>query len=173
MLYILKKHQVLCISLSIKIKRSRTTKLQIFLGNRDYFLHFKKEKYFKFWSLDTWVAQWFSVCLQLRAWSWSPGIESHIGLPAWSLLLPLPVSLPLSISLSWINKGWQAPNLTPSGATLCLPPSSALLGPTTFPQRIHLFVSLGEHFHLLLLLSTCSTPTPSWLIVLFLISWRK
>ena len=25
--------------------------------------------------------------------------ESHIGLPAWSLLLPLPVSLPLSRSL--------------------------------------------------------------------------
>ena len=25
-----------------------------------------------------------------------PGIESHIGLPAGSLLLPLPVSLPLS-----------------------------------------------------------------------------
>ena len=27
------------------------------------------------------------------------GIESHIGLPAWSLLLPLPVSLPLSVPL--------------------------------------------------------------------------
>ena len=26
-------------------------------------------------------------------------IESHVGLPAWSLLLPLPVSLPLSVSL--------------------------------------------------------------------------
>ena len=32
-------------------------------------------------------------------WSWRPGIESHVGLPAWSLLLPLPVSLPLSVSL--------------------------------------------------------------------------
>ena len=30
---------------------------------------------------------------------WSPGIESHVGLPAWSLLHPLPVSLPLSLSL--------------------------------------------------------------------------
>ena len=30
-----------------------------------------------------------------------PGIESHIGLPdAWSLLLPLHVSLPLSVCLS-------------------------------------------------------------------------
>ena len=28
-----------------------------------------------------------------------PGIGSHIGLPAWSLLLSLPVSLPLSLSL--------------------------------------------------------------------------
>ena len=27
-----------------------------------------------------------------------PGIESHIGVPAGSLLLPLPVSLPLSVS---------------------------------------------------------------------------
>ena len=27
------------------------------------------------------------------------GIESHIGLLAWSLLLPLPVSLPLSVPL--------------------------------------------------------------------------
>ena len=28
-----------------------------------------------------------------------PGIESHVRFPAWSLLLPLPVSLPLSLSL--------------------------------------------------------------------------
>ena len=28
------------------------------------------------------MAQCLSVCLQLRAWSWSPGIQSHIGLPA-------------------------------------------------------------------------------------------
>ena len=33
------------------------------------------------------------------------GIESHIGLPAGSLLLPLPMSLPLSVSLmgKWIK----------------------------------------------------------------------
>ena len=30
---------------------------------------------------------------------WESCIESLIGLPAWSLLLPLPVSLPLSLSL--------------------------------------------------------------------------
>ena len=29
--------------------------------------------------------------------SWDPGIESHIGLPTGTLLLPLPVSLPLSV----------------------------------------------------------------------------
>ena len=44
-----------------------------------------------------WVAQWLSVCLWLRAGS-GPRIESHIGLPAWVLLLPLPVSLPLCVS---------------------------------------------------------------------------
>ena len=49
---------------------------------------------------DPWVAQRFSACLWPRARSWSPGIESHVGLPAWSLLLPPPVSLPLSLSLS-------------------------------------------------------------------------
>ena len=32
--------------------------------------------------------------------SWRPGIESHIGLPAWSLLLPLPVSLPVCMCVS-------------------------------------------------------------------------
>ena len=48
---------------------------------------------------DPWVAQWFSACLWPGAWSWSPGIESRVGLPAWSLLLPLPVFLPLSLSL--------------------------------------------------------------------------
>ena len=48
---------------------------------------------------DTWVAQWLSICLWLRFWSRGPGIEYRIRLPAWSLLLPLPVSLPLSMSL--------------------------------------------------------------------------
>ena len=43
------------------------------------------------------VAQRSSICLRPRAWSWSPGIESHVRLPAWSLLLPLPVSLPLCL----------------------------------------------------------------------------
>ena len=47
-----------------------------------------------------WVAQWLSICLWLRAESRGPGIESHIGLPAGNLLLPLPVSLPRSLSLS-------------------------------------------------------------------------
>ena len=46
------------------------------------------------------MAEWFGICFQPRAWSWSPGIESPIRLPAWSLLLPLPVSLPLSLSVS-------------------------------------------------------------------------
>ena len=54
-----------------------------------------------FWR-DPWVVQRFSACLWPRAQSWRPGIESHVRLPAGSLLLPLPVSLPLSVSL--INK---------------------------------------------------------------------
>ena len=47
---------------------------------------------------DTWVAQWLSTCLWFRLRSWSPGIESHIGVPMGSLLLPLPMSLPLCLS---------------------------------------------------------------------------
>ena len=55
---------------------------------------------------NAWVAQWLSVCLWLRAWSQGPGIESHIRLPTWSLLLPLLMSLPLSFSVfhEYINK---------------------------------------------------------------------
>ena len=50
------------------------------------------------------MAQWLSICLWLRVWSRDPGIEFCIGLPAGRLLLPLPMSLPLSLFLSWINK---------------------------------------------------------------------
>ena len=53
---------------------------------------------------DAWMAQRLRVCLWLRVWSRSPGIESHIGLLAWTLLLLLPMSLPLSLCLSWIHK---------------------------------------------------------------------
>ena len=49
-------------------------------------------------------AQQLSICLWLRVWSWGPRIESCIRLPVGSLLLPLPVSLPLPLCLSWINK---------------------------------------------------------------------
>ena len=44
--------------------------------------------------------------LRPRALSWGPGIESRVGLPARSLLLPLPVSLPFSlcVCLSLVNK---------------------------------------------------------------------
>ena len=44
---------------------------------------------------DAWVAQWSAQGMIL-----DPGIESHIGLPAWSRLLPLPVSRPLSPCVS-------------------------------------------------------------------------
>ena len=42
--------------------------------------------------------------LKPRVWSCRPGIESCVGLPAGSLLLPLPVSLPLFALSEWINK---------------------------------------------------------------------
>ena len=45
-----------------------------------------------------WLSGW-AICLWLRAWSWGPGIKPCIGVPAESLLLPLPVSLPLSLCL--------------------------------------------------------------------------
>ena len=48
---------------------------------------------------DAWVAQQLSVCLWLGVRSRSSGIRSHIRLSAWSLLLPLPMSLPVSVSL--------------------------------------------------------------------------
>ena len=51
--------------------------------------------------LSTWVAQWLSVCLQLR--SQSPEIESCIRLSTEILLLPLPVSLSLSLCV-FMNK---------------------------------------------------------------------
>ena len=47
---------------------------------------------------DIWVAQRFSTCLRSRAWSQGPGIKSHIGLPAGSLLLPLCLCLFLCVS---------------------------------------------------------------------------
>ena len=49
---------------------------------------------------DPWVTQRFGACLWPRAQSWSLGMEFHVGLPAWSLLLPLPVSWPLSQSVT-------------------------------------------------------------------------
>ena len=58
-----------------------------------------KQKKKKCVGWDAWVAQGFDSCLWPRARSWNPGIESHVKLPAWSLLLPLPASLPLSLSL--------------------------------------------------------------------------
>ena len=47
-----------------------------------------------------WLSDWASAVGS----GCDPGIESHIGLPVRSLLLLLPVSLPLSLCLSWINK---------------------------------------------------------------------
>ena len=49
---------------------------------------------------DPWVAQQYGIWLWPRARSWSPAIESHVRLLAWSLLLLPSVSLPLFVPLS-------------------------------------------------------------------------
>ena len=54
-----------------------------------------------------WVAQSLSICLQLRVWSRSPGIESHIRLlrcrPASPSHTPLACVQSLTIALCQIN----------------------------------------------------------------------
>ena len=62
-------------------------------------------------SWGTWIVQWLSICLWLRVWSWGAGTESCIRLPG-SLILPLPMSLPLSFCLSWINKSLKTKTKT-------------------------------------------------------------
>ena len=57
---------------------------------------FKKKKII-FWGMPGYLSGWSSASGSV--WSWGPGIESRIRVPAGSLLFPLPVSLPLS----WIN----------------------------------------------------------------------
>ena len=52
----------------------------------------------------TWGTQWLSICLRLRMWSWSSGIESHIGLLHGACFFSLCLCLCLSLSPSWINK---------------------------------------------------------------------
>ena len=51
-------------------------------------------------SRDSWGAQRLGTSLWPRVWSWSPRIKSHIGIPAWNLLLSLPMSLPLCVCVS-------------------------------------------------------------------------
>ena len=44
---------------------------------------------------DSCVAQRLSICLWLRAWSWGPGIESHIRLLHGAYFSPLFLSVSL------------------------------------------------------------------------------
>ena len=90
-----------------------------------------------------WVAQWLSLCLQPRAWSWSPRIESHVGLLAWSLLLPLLVSLLLSLCLLRINKILKKKALKKSGQIVSI-------------LFLHLFDLLINHRRILPEVSTVS-----------------
>ena len=50
---------------------------------------------------DPWVAQRFGACLWPRAWSWRPGIKSHVGLPVHGAAS---ASACLSLSVTIINK---------------------------------------------------------------------
>ena len=71
-------------------------------------------------------------CLQPNAWSWRPGIESHVGLPARSLFyLCLCLSASLCVSHGYINKilkkivvncqlFWTVLKGTEMSSTLCL-----------------------------------------------------
>ena len=51
-----------------------------------------------------WLSGWRLPLAQVVIDTWGPGIESCIMLPAESLLLPLPMSLLLSLCISWVNK---------------------------------------------------------------------
>ena len=80
-------------SVSVSLKKRKKSPLTFLLKNSKF--------------RDIQVAQRLGICLWLRAWSRSPGIESHIGFPARSLLLPclcLSVSLSLSLPVSLKNK---------------------------------------------------------------------
>ena len=48
------------------------------------------------WGMPGWLSGWASAFGSRH----DPGIETYIGLPAWSLLLLLPVSLPISLCVS-------------------------------------------------------------------------
>ena len=74
----------------------------------------------------------------LRSWSQGPGIESHIRLPVRTLLLPLPMSLPLSFCVchKQINKILRVPNLYLY--VLYLPPRRSFLPSFLFFRHIGL-----------------------------------
>ena len=49
------------------------------------------------------MAQWFGAAFSPGCDPGDLGLSPTIGLPAWSLLLPMPVSLPLSLCVSLIG----------------------------------------------------------------------
>ena len=69
-----------------------------FMQNPHHVMHdsYKENDNFR----GIWVSQWLSIYLWLRSWSRGPRVESCIGVPTGSLLIPLPVSLSLSVYLS-------------------------------------------------------------------------
>ena len=51
-----------------------------------------------------WVPQWLSICFGSVHDPADLGLKSHIRLPEWSLIFPLPIPLPLCVSHEYINK---------------------------------------------------------------------
>ena len=58
----------------------------------------------KYFFREAWVAQWLEHLPSAQGVILESPDESHIRLLAWSLLLPLPMSLPLSLCVSLMNK---------------------------------------------------------------------
>ena len=65
------------------------------IGSKNCTILYFLLKSWEFWGCL--VAQWLSICPWLKLWSWGSRIESCIRLPAGSPLLPLSMSLPLSL----------------------------------------------------------------------------
>ena len=60
----------------------------------------------------TWMAQWLSICLQLRSWSQGPGIKPHVGPPAqWGACFSHSLCLPVPICAGKINTYTYVRNL--------------------------------------------------------------
>ena len=109
-------HEVICVTNDLPFLKSLIIQILIAENTRKYKQGWEKS-HVLLWPRDNtvntrmniqdiWVAQWLSLCFWLRMWSRGPGIESHIGLLAGSLLLLLSVSLMNKWIKSWKKNTW-------------------------------------------------------------------